>query len=389
MRIGLLGLAFGSGNKGCEALGYGFLQILQFIASKRETVFDIDIFEVCDVCKIYNTVSYENLRLNSVFVPGIGSINHLREHKKAYGKCYMVFDFTAGDSFSDIYGMERFIRRTIIKILAIKSKSWFVLGSQTYGPYKNFFSKIMASYVFNNSYKVYARDYMSVETVQKMSRADVVQTIDVAFAMPYKKSNNSSKKLAGFNPSGLLWAGGYTGNNQFELKVEYKEYCRKTIAMLCNCGYEVVLVSHVLSTDMNQKDNDVIACQELHKEFPETLLAPFFDNPVDAKSFISGLELFIGARMHATIAAISTMVPVLPFSYSRKFEGLFSSMDYKYVISGTKISTEKALIQTKIFVNELEYIRTLMPVYQQKIANGIEEIINETERIIFTLKEKK
>ena len=45
---------------------------------------------------------------------------------------------------------------------------------------------------------------------------------------------------------------------------------------------------------------------------------------MEAKSHISGMDFFIGSRMHACIAAYSSGVPVFPLGYSRKFTGLFA-----------------------------------------------------------------
>jgi polysaccharide pyruvyl transferase WcaK-like protein len=70
---------------------------------------------------------------------------------------------------------------------------------------------------------------------------------------------------------------------------------------------------------------------ELAKEFPGAIVAPRFKTPQEAKSYISGLDFFAGARMHACIAAFSSGVPVLPMAYSRKFSGLFGSLGYELV----------------------------------------------------------
>ena len=49
----------------------------------------------------------------------------------------MVFDFTEGDSFSDIYGLKRFALTSFFKFVTIKKDGCLVLGPQTYGPFKN------------------------------------------------------------------------------------------------------------------------------------------------------------------------------------------------------------------------------------------------------------
>ena len=54
------------------------------------------------------------------------------------------------------------------------------------------------------------------------------------------------------------------------------------------------------------------------------------------------MVVFIGSRMHSTIASFSSGVVTIPISYSRKFEGLFGSLDYSYVINAKKETTESA-----------------------------------------------
>ena len=76
------------------------------------------------------------------------------------------------------------------------------------------------------------------------------------------------------------------------------------------------------------------------------------------------MDVFVGARMHATLAAYSSGVAAIPFSYSRKFEGLYESLEYPFVISGTKMTTDDALEKT------VEYIRS-----PEKLMAGIENYL--------------
>ena len=385
MKIGLMGLAFGSTNKGCEALGYGFLNVLQEIAIRRDTTFEVDIYEKFDVSRVYDNGNYGRLICHSVVMPGIGTFDHLKTHINTYKKDDIIFDFTAGDSFSDIYGMERFLRRTIIKSLAIKAKTPLVLGSQTYGPYKSFIAKKFAKYVITRSKEVFARDQLSCERVKKLARREAIRTVDVAFAMQYEKLNQTSEKLViGFNPSGLLWKGGYNQNNQFGLTVNYPEYCRQVLRAFLSKGcYEIVLVPHVFSENLSEIDNDCAACQDLLAEFPELKASSHFLTPVEAKSYIAGLNGFTGARMHATIAAFTTGVPVLPFSYSPKFEGLYGSMNYNHIISGCKDDTETAVKKTLNFFENIQSIKQEMDNSSYIVQNGIKELIDQTEKVLF------
>ena len=46
--------------------------------------------------------------------------------------------------------------------------------------------------------------------------------------------------------------------------------------------------------------------------------------------------------MHSTIAAFSSGVVTIPISYSRKFEGLFGSLNYPYVVNAKECNTKTA-----------------------------------------------
>jgi polysaccharide pyruvyl transferase WcaK-like protein len=47
--------------------------------------------------------------------------------------------------------------------------------------------------------------------------------------------------------------------------------------------------------------------------------------------------------MHATIAAYSSGVPVVPISYSRKFEGLFGNLNYPWLVNARGVDTKAAI----------------------------------------------
>ena len=382
--IGLLGLAFGSTNKGCEALGYGFLNVLECVANEMETEFDIHIFEGCNVDLIYANGEYNHLHLYSVPIPGISSFSKIKVHKNNFKKCDVIFDFTAGDSFSDIYGTKRFVQRSVIKMLAEQRGNPFVLGSQTYGPYKSTVAKMIARRIIKKATAVYARDQMSCDRVKVLAKRDADLTVDVAFAMQYTPTVIESDKVkVGFNPSGLLWNGGYTQSNQFGLTVDYQKYCRDVISTLLKSGeYDVYLVPHVISDDYTAIDNDNVACSELKKEFPALIEAPVFNTPVEVKSYISGMDVFTGARMHATIAAFTTGVPVIPFSYSPKFEGLFTSVGYDHVISATKVSTEDAINDTLKMIDTRKTLKEELKELEPVIAKGVDHLIKETRDIL-------
>ena len=197
---------------------------------------------------------------------------------------------------------------------------------------------------------------------------------DLAFALPYYKEKydlNSSKRKVGINVSSLLWDGGHN----IKLKVNYREYCRQIIKKYSEDDKtEIHIIPHVIDEDnYDSLENDSRVCKLLKEEFPCAVLAPDFKDPIEAKSYISNMDVFIGARMHSTIGAISAGVATIPFSYSKKFEGLFGNLNYPFVISATKIDTDEAVQQTARYINDRCILSKaygrMMPEINEKLEN--------------------
>ena len=129
-------------------------------------------------------------------------------------------------------------------------------------------------------------------------------------------------------------------------------------------------------------DNDKLAVDALHELYPAAQVSPWFCSPMEAKSYISGMDLFIGARMHATIAAISAGVSVIPFSYSRKFERLFSSLEYPYVVEGTRWITEEAIQKTIKWVDSVDELKRCVLSCSDVIMNRNEYLLSNYEAIV-------
>lgn len=356
MKIGLCGLEFGSKNLGCGALSFAFLSILKKIENKISENFDIYVITQENYDGDLSKHGFINVKFIEYHLKNLESLSQLNNILK---KCDFVFDFTAGDSFSDIYGMERFIKTALIKTMVAK-KTKLILGPQTYGPFESKISQIWGKRIIQKAYKVFARDNASKKFAEKLSNRQIDEVIDVAFALPYEKKEKFSLENdsvnVGINVSGLLWNGGYTGKNQFSLTVNYQECCLEIIKWLLNMGYVVHLIGHV-NPENFPAENDLAVCENLNSIFENRcIVAPRFPTPMEAKSYISRLDCLIGARMHATIAALSSGCAVIPFAYSRKFNGLYSSLNYPYVIDGKCLTTDDAIRNIKTYVESLSTI---------------------------------
>lgn len=358
LNIGLAGANPYTSNLGVTALAWSALYILEEIARTKNLQFTYfvlqsngpatDVFQMKDFSIKTRKISWDfNGRLKSlvklVFIHPDRIVGLI--------KLDVVFDLGLGDSFSDIYGMGRFREvngtRSILQFLNKK----LVLLPQTYGPFKSKEAIHSATKTIRKSTMVFTRDGQSHEYVKTLlPDLQMIESIDVAFFLPFVKRPQISDKVTkvGINVSALLWNGGYTKNNQFNLKTDYQRLMEDILSYFVNVPLtEVYLIAHVLPDDHDSIENDYRICTDLHAKYPNSIVAPHFKDPVKAKSFISGMNFFTGARMHACIAAFSTGVPVFPLAYSRKFNGLFGET-LKYPFFGDLLTNTKDELLGKI-----------------------------------------
>ncbi len=258
-------------------------------------------------------------------------------------RCDLVLDIGEGDSFADIYGVKRYFFLLFSKLLVLAKKKPLILSPQTIGPFNSRFCRYSAAWVMRRAEKVYARDSLSRQYLTKIGvNSNALEAIDVAFKLSFCKQDKvrDGKLRVGVNVSGLLFSGGYSGGNQFGLATDYPKLVRRLLARWSAApDIEVWLVPHVMPDNL-PNDDDRSAIRTLLAEYPGLQQAPDFKSPSEAKTFIASLDFFTGARMHACIAAFSSGVPVVPVAYSRKFNGLFSTLGYKHVADAVADTTE-------------------------------------------------
>lgn len=361
LTVGLLWHSMSSSNLGVGALTLSQMAIVERAAARLNKKVQFNVFGTLGV-ENYGTVP------NVVGVCGVER-NFIAPWKSPFLKqirqCDLLLDIGEGDSFTDIYGLERYFILAGTKYAAWLSGCPLVLSPQTIGPFQGALTRAGANFIMRRAKKVFARDHLSMEFLRANRIGNVDEVIDVAFALPYRQptEGGGNKLRIGINVSGLLYNGGYTRDNQFGLSLDY--------AALTHCilewfgaqeDCEIHLVSHVVPDSM-EVENDHLVSLALKARYPNLHVAEKFTSPTDAKSYIATMDFFIGARMHACIAAFSSGVPVVPLAYSRKFNGLFESLNYPHFGDCKKDSQEQvmSLIQ-KAYQNRAEL--------KTKVASG-------------------
>lgn len=115
----------------------------------------------------------------------------------------------------------------------------------------------------------------------------------------------------------------------------------------------VILIPHVMSdSGKNRKTDDYLFLENIYKNLAHysarLFLVPRGLNAGQSKWTIGHCSVFIGARTHSTIAAISSSVPTLFIAYSQKARGLAKDIfgDDRWLIDIAALSPE--LLNTKL-----------------------------------------
>lgn len=297
--VGLMWHSLGSGNLGVGALTESNIAIVRGVAEQlglrvRFVVLGTSESTVSQLASELAAAGHElQVRRIRVF---------RKEFREAVRACDLVLDIGEGDSFADIYGLKRFLFYWYSKNIVCGVGRPLILSPQTIGPFDGGIARLLARQVMKRCTRVFARDNLSSAYLKELGMTgNVDEAIDVAFRLPFTRPvpHNDGKVRVGINVSGLLLNGGYTGNNQFGLSIDYAATMRELLRQLtAQPDVEVHLVSHVIEPHMPVED-DVAAAKRLAAEFPGVVVAPTFTRPSEAKSYIAGMDFFTGARMHA------------------------------------------------------------------------------------------
>lgn len=376
------------GNRGCAALSYMSIILIDQIMSDKDIPYELYLTDHYQQIGARQKISINEKEIwyqciSYPFTFSLIDMFKILSKPKEMVKSWILFfkadyflDIGQGDSFADIYGKQRFYMIDNVHSLARFFNKSYCLLPQTIGPFNNMSIRKKAVRSIVKASIVMARDEQSLNYVKEIAPGlkNIGHYIDVAFFLPYKKESFDISYIhVGLNVSALLWHGGYTCDNQFGLKEDYPTLVRTIISKFLS--YEKVilhLVPHVVGSERGV-ENDYGVCYDIQQAFKSQrlILSPFFLDPCEAKGYISGLDFFMGARMHATIAAFSSGVPVVPMSYSRKFNGLYEdTLDYHYMVDLKQTSNEDAL---KTITSAFEQREQLEGIIQSRLDGVVRE----------------
>ncbi|MDM7987077.1 MAG: polysaccharide pyruvyl transferase family protein [Smithella sp.] len=310
----------------------------------------------------------------------------------------IVTDITGGDSFSDIYGMKRFITGFLTKWLVLLYNKPLILLPQTYGPYTKYISRLLAKYILKKARLIFSRDRDGINYIHeifssKNTPVNLSLVPDVAFILDPKApgeikqlnrfiEDKKNHVVVGLNINALVYYGGYTMDNMFYLKVDYKNLIHEILEyFLSRKNIKVLLVPHVFTNATGSLivEDDLSVCSEIYDEFsgkyPDSIFVSKQKyNHNEIKYIIGMTDFFLGTRMHSCIAAISQCIPTVGLAYSKKFRGVFDTAGVGDHVLDMRSETDQEILKkiSSLFKrrNETsEHLRDVIPHMKENVIN--------------------
>lgn len=233
--------------------------------------------------------------------------------------------------------------------------------------------------------KIYVRESITYHYLTKtLGLMNVSQMADPAFTLSKEFVDTTrfwptsgSNGVIGINISPLVER--YKKNGQ-DLRAETIQFIDDAVTK----GFGVLLVPHVIPLDGTKKNNDAIymaaILAELKSHGSAVTLMPAHFNATQIKQVISQLRCFIGARTHATIAALSSGVPTLSIAYSVKAKGINHDLlgDIPVVLPTPELTAASLMTGLDYLIdNEAEIKSQLasnLPHWREKVQMAAREV---------------
>ena len=265
---------------------------------------------------------------------------------------------SGGDHLSGEYGIGTLGSFINISYAILLGKPVILYG-ESLGYFENPVLNSIAKSVFNRTKLILIREELSKRYLDNnnITMPKICVTADPAFLLNavqeshvfkilYKEGiNEVQTPVIGINPSGLISR--FSGKGHQKAEEEFASIIAKVIDNLAeNLKATIIMIPHVYTPT----NDDRIAINTIFREVENKSKVKIIKNeytPQELKGIIGQCDLFIGARMHATIASTSMLVPTVGIAYSHKMYGIIGEMlgQEKYILDIKELDYE-SLIST-------------------------------------------
>lgn len=336
------------GNRGCEALVRSTLQLLKAEFGEVEILVpsyrpDLDIKQWPDAvqagCKFVRAMPYPTSlkvwgkirkyypSIKNTYIPNFPIPSDIENDILSCDALLVI----GGDNITLDYGLESLIWHIRFAQHAQRLGKKVMVWGASIGPFStepaaekfvaNFLKSTLSVTVRETISEQYLRAIGVVENLALVADGAFVMTPEPVDVTAYWPAGGSD--ILGFNISPLI--------QKFRPAGEPKEVLQKEVVsfiknILDKSSTSIVLIPHVDPLDGIENNSDTHYMREILSmcgNYGSRLtMVPNTLNAAQLKFVLSKCTYFIGARTHATIGALSCLVPTISIAYSIKAKGL-------------------------------------------------------------------
>ncbi len=271
--------------------------------------------------------------------PGLAADDPLRQQ---LASCDLLLSI-GGDNYALDYGLASLAFFVAVAEAAMQAGKPAVLWGASVGPFSRLpaVEKKMVKHL-GRLQAVTVRESHSLNYLRGLGlNANLHAVVDSAFVLdkeavadlPWPQAGADG--VLGLNLSPLVDKVRQQAGAARPLADEAIDFLRRVLA---ETDMGVLLVPHVAPLDGSERNNDerymAALLERLGDSGGRVVMLPGGLNAIQLKGAISRCQAFIGARTHATIAAMSTAVPTVSIAYSVKALGINRDLfgDERYVL---------------------------------------------------------
>lgn len=337
------------GNRGCEALVRSTLQLLKaefgdvtvLVPSYRP---DLDMKQWPDAvnagCKFVRAMPYPTslkvwgkIRkyypgIKNNYIPDFSIPTDIENDIRSCDALLMI----GGDNITLDYGLESLIWHIRFAQHAQRLDKKVMVWGASIGPFPEepAVEKFVADFL-RSAVSVTVRETISEHYLKTIDITENVALVaDGAFVMRPELVDTSSfwpfpenTPVLGFNISPLIQKFRPRGEAKEVLQREVADFIQHTLE---TSNISVLFIPHVDPLDGIANNSDTFYMREIFnmcKGYENRIsMAPSTLNAAQLKFLLSQCTYFMGARTHATIAALGSLVPTISIAYSMKAKGL-------------------------------------------------------------------
>lgn len=305
--------------------------------------------------------------------------------QRDFAECDVLI-MTGGDVISLDYGVPSLYEWAGFVDDAKRRGLTTILWAASVGPFSNkpgverFMRQHLRSYD-----AITVRETESLSYLRGLGIENVSLVADPAFNLQPQACNIESLiqpgNTLGFNVSPLIRLFRAGDASRLEMDEEIVCFIRGVVK---ETGLKVLLIPHVGPLDGSSINSDWHYMKSLMGGFQDLEgmvdLAPATLNAAQLKHLLSKLRFFIGARTHATIGAISMMVPTLSIAYSVKAKGINRDLfgDTRYVLETPQVNRNTLRAGLQLLQNDEVAIKALL---QSRLPEWRERAFGSVDRL--------